>query len=311
MHPFYNAYYTDRKPIDETSPELRYIQAMCANDEKKATSFFAEKLQFENGLPVVDAPHGRYEGREQILKFAQQWLPSFGADRAEVLPVVQTRAGGRSVTEMVVSFFNRDTLLREIPMLVVGDLRPKGMLDGVRIYFHFMQSPGFSAYRAPVFQSMHLTEQEPHLITGSPRAYLEALHHRPALDVERVMNIVSDSCCFGGYVANQEIIRCNFDELRKAYENMSTFIPRWLAIRFETVIDDGISCVIEWVHVITKDGREEGHRLCESGVAVYERNEDGLLSGIRICDYAHCEHLIDWSKEKISKTEAEQINYLG
>ncbi len=311
MHPFFETYQTNRKPILFSSPELLFICALCDSDVDKAVSLFDTKVQFENQTPVVDAPHGRYEGLEKIRTFAEGWLDSFSADSASVLPVIQTRSGGRSVTEFVASFFNQDKLLWEIPMLIVAEIRADGKMDGARIYFHFKQAPGFSAYRAPIFHSQHMTEQEPHLLTGSVRAYLEALHTQPRCDVERVMEIVGEECCFGGYVPDQPIIRCLREELRAAYEHMSTYIPRWLRIRFETVIDDGITCVIEWVHIITKEGREEGGRLCESGVAAYERGTDGRLSGIRICDYAHCESMIDWNKTGITKEEAEKINYLG
>ena len=311
MHEFIATYATDRKPIHADSQELRFMKALCAGDAEGAAALFADKVQFRDEPPAVDAPHGRFEGREAIRDFAGNWLASFGADRAEFTPVVQTIAGGRAAIEGVASFYREGALLREIPMITVGDLRPHGQMDGARIYFHFKQAPGFSAYRAPIFKSQHLTAQEPHLLTGSPRAYLEALHHEPKCDVDKVIEIVGPKCCFGGYITDQGIILCDKAELRKAYERMSEYIPRWLNIRFETVIDDGISCVIEWVHVITKDGREEGNRLCESGVAVYERDEEGYLGAIRICDYAHCENLIDWEKERLTKAEAERINYLG
>lgn len=311
MNLFYELYRTTRKPLDEQSPEFLFMKAVCAGDREKAGAFFADRTQFWDEAPAVDAPHGLFTGRKEIERFAAIWLESFGADRCEVLPVVQTRSGGRSVTEMVVSFFKGTQTLYEIPMLAVGDLRPHGMLDGFRLYFHFKQAPGFSAYRPPVFKSKHLSDQESHLLTGAPRAYLEALHTMPSCDVDKVMRVFDESCCFGGYITDQPIIRSSREELRAAYERMSAYIPRWLKIRFETVIDDGITCIIEWVHIITKEGREEGHRLCESGVAVYERNEEGLLSGVRICDYAHCEDMIDWSKENITKEEAEKINYLG
>lgn len=311
MHPYYETYYTTRKPIDMQSTELRFMKAVCAGNAEAAEAFFADTRQFDPDAPFVDAPHGRYTGKKEIGRFAKEWLGSFSSDRSEILPVVQTKAGGRSVTEMIVSFFKGNELTYEIPMLIVGDLRVGGLLDGARLYFHFQQAPGFSAYRPPIFQSQHLTVQEPHLLTGAPRAYLEAIHHEPAIDIPKVLEVFADGCCFGGFVKDQPIIRGSRDELKKAYEHMSTYIPKWLNIRFETVIDDGITCVIEWVHVITRAGREEGNRLCESGVAVYERNEEGKLGGIRICDYAHCEHLIDWTKEKITKEEAEKINYLG
>ena len=37
---------------------------------------------------------------------------------------------------------------------------------------------------------------------------------------------------------------------------------------------------------------------------------DGLLCGIRICDYAGYEQTIDWNQLDITKDEAQRINYV-
>jgi hypothetical protein len=63
---------------------------------------------------------------------------------------------------------------------------------------------------------------------------------------------------------------------------MATYIPKWVGMRYETLIDDGVTGVIEWVHIVTDAGVSEGGRVCLSGIAAYMRNEDGLICSIRI-----------------------------
>jgi len=312
MSEFAKIYQNTRKKIDPASPECRFLTLLGAGKVAEATALFVSKRQFEDAPCVVDAPSGRYEGPEEIRIFAENWLKSFDASRIDVQPVIQTRACGRAVTELLASIYKGEHLLKQFPMAAVGDLCLEGRLEGLRIYFHYKNSPGFSAYRKPIFSSQHVCVQEPHLMTGAPKAYLTALHQQPTADVERIMTLVGDPFAFGGYVdMGGDSILTDRERLREAYTHMATYIPKWLDIRFETLTDDGITCAIEWVHVITKEGRMEGNRLCESGFAAYERGEDGRLSAIRICDYANCESEIDWSCQTITKKEAERINYLG
>ena len=47
-----------------------------------------------------------------------------------------------------------------------------------------------------------------------------------------------------------------------------------------------------------------------SGVAAYERGDDGLLCAIRICDYAGYERTIDWSQLAWTKAEAQEVNFV-
>ena len=79
-------------------------------------------------------------------------------------------------------------------------------------------------------------------------------------------------------------------------------------MRYETLIDDGVTGVIEWVHVIADEGRNELGRIAMSGIAAYMRGEDGRLISIRICDYAWMEKEIDWSRTGTTEEEAKKVN---
>lgn len=298
-------------PMQEDSPEIRLMRFVCAGQAKEACALFGETKQF-GGPSAVDAPYGRFEGPEQLRAFAEGWLARFGAAAAVVDPVCQTRSGGRSVTEMNIRF-TVDGMINEVPMFVVGDLREGGMLDEVRIYCNFSWIPGLTPYRKPIFRSAHLEMGDPNLLTGSFREYYEALHHVPKVDVDRIIASMGDGCLFGGYEPLPEDAEDNHshesrEELVRIYTAMGEHIPRWVGMRYETLIDNGITAVIEWVHIVTDKGVEEAGRVCMSGISAYTRGEDGLLCSIRICDYAGFEKTIDWTKTPISKEEAFSIN---
>ncbi|MBO4406510.1 MAG: hypothetical protein J5849_02315 [Clostridia bacterium] len=298
-------------PILESSPELRLMRAVCRGDAAEALGLFREKKLF-GGLPsAVDAPYGRFEGLAGIRSFAEGWLAAFHAESASVVPVVQTRANGRAVTEMEVHFVTEEGI-DQVPMFVVGDLRTADSLDEVRIYCHHTFVPGLQAYRKPIFPSAHLEMGDPGLLTGAVREYYEALHHVPAVDVDRILGAMGEGCRFGGYEPPKpdRAPAVTREALRKEYEHMKSYIPRCVGMRYETIVDDGRTCVIEWVHIVSRAGQEERNRIALSGIAAYERGEDGLLTAIRISDYAGYENTIDWTKTPVTKEEAEAVNFV-
>lgn len=304
-------YKGERRPINETYAELCLIRAACARDEETASSLFLDKKLFGDSPCVIDAPYKRYEGLDGVRAFVREWLGTFHAESAKVIPVAQTRANGRSVTEVQVDFVV-DGEIEQVPLFVVADLRAQNALDEVRIYCRCVFVPGLQAYRMPIFPSAHLEMGDPGLLTGAVREYYEGLHHTPKLDVDRIINCMSEDCHFGGYEEESLGARTatNREEVRKKFEYMANYIPSGVGMRYETLIDDGRTCVIEWVHIVSRFGQEQYARVAMSGIAAYERGEDGLLCAVRVCDYAGLERTIDWSKLPISHEEAAKINYV-
>ncbi len=297
--------------IDPSFAELRLIEAACSGDIEGAAALFCEKKLFGGEPCAIDTPYKRYEGLSGVRAFAEEWLKTFHAESAKVYPLIQTRANGRSVTELQVDFVV-DGELEQAPFFIVADLRTQDTLDEVRIYTHCSYVPDIQAYRKPLFKSAHLEMGDPALLTGAVREYYEALHHVPRADVKRIMDCTADGCLFGGYepddASHQPAL--TREELTAKYEMMANYIPRCVGMRYETIVDDGKNCVIEWVHIVSRAGREERSRIAISAVTSYERGEDGLLSSIRICDYAGLEKTIDWSKLPLTPEEAQNINFV-
>lgn len=92
---FYETYYDPENLILSTSPELVFINAICNGDIDGAVDLFDEDQQFGNVKSSVDAPQGRFEGKDAIRQFCANWLTYAQADASYVVPVKQTRSGGR------------------------------------------------------------------------------------------------------------------------------------------------------------------------------------------------------------------------
>ena len=303
--------YGHTHPIKGNSPELLFMQAVCDGDTEKALTFFREEKLFGGIKSAVDAPYGRFEGLEGIQRFADGWVSRFKAQAAHLVPVIQTIANGRVALEAVVNF-EVDGEIDQVPFFIIGDFRTPDTLDEIRIYCHYSFVPDLQAYRKPLFPSARLEAGDFDLLTGAVREYYAALHHCPTVDVERILACMSDKCVFGGYAPWSQVGQAAVtpEAIRKQYEFLATYIPRCVGMRFETIIDDGVTCVIEWVHIVSRVGQEERNRIAMSGIAAYERGEDGLLCSIRISDYAGSEGTIDWSQLDTTLEEARKVNFV-
>ncbi len=311
MAELYALYPQAQEGILYDSPELLLMRYIAEDRIGEAMALFREKRQFTGDPPAVDTPYGRFEGREQIRAFAEGFVSRFDAEGLTVLPKFQTRSGGRSVTEIVLNF-EVDGMIDQVPMFVVADLGSRGTLEEVRLYCHSTFVPRLTPYRKPLFTPAHLEMGDPGLMTGAVKEYYTALHHVPQVDVERILRCMHPDCVFGGYALyrGQEPEK-GLDALRRVYTGMSSYIPEKVGMRYETLIDDGVTGVIEWVHVISDQGREELGRIAMSGIAAYMRGEDGRLVSIRISDYAWMEKEIDWAQAGITEEEAKKVNAVG
>ncbi len=308
------ALYAGTHPIRPEAPEARFLSLLCAGNADGVCALFVGEKLFGGGASAVDTPFGRYEGLSGIRRLAETWHMVFGAESSFAVPCIQTIAGGRAALEASVSFV-RGGEIDQVPMFVIADYRTPELLEEVRIYVPYGMIPGHTPYRKPMFAAERLERGDPALLTGAVREYYEALHTYPAADVERILNAMSDEIVLGGYAYCDAVPPAPEGEtpkmrVRRAFEKMREYIPSGVAMRYETIIDDGKTAVLEWVHIVSQRGRKEFGRIAMSGIAAYERGADGLLCSVRILDYAWKEPEIDWTKTPVSREEAEQINLL-
>lgn len=300
------------KDIKEDSPDLIFARALAAGKVDEVVGMFREKKLFWDEPPVIDTPYKRFEGLDGIKEFAEGFLARFNATEASITPVFQTIGGGRVALEAVINFVVDDEI-EEVPMFFVVDLRTPKLLEEVRMYTHFSFVPGLTPYRKPIFKPAHYEMGDPGLLTGAMRCYYEALHHAPYCSAERIHKSFAKECIVGGYEPWGATIKSK-EEMSKDAHNfgtfLSTYIPACVGMRYETIIDDGRTCVIEWVHIVSKQGQTERNRVAMSAVSAYTRDEDGYLCAVRISDYAGHEAEIDWSQTTVSKEEAYSIHLI-
>ena len=222
----------------------------------------------------------------------------------------QTIGGGRIALEGVFKFVV-DGEIEEVPMFVIVDQRTPKLVEEVRMYTHYSFIPDQTPYRKPIFKPAHYEMGDPGLLTGAMRAYYEALHHAPYCNPDKVHAAFADECIVGGYDPWGTPERTKEEMYRNAHTfgyGLSRYIPACVGMRYETIIDDGVTCVIEWCHIVSKQGQEERNRIAMSGCSAYQRNDDGFLCSVRISDYAGHEAEIDWTKTEVSREEAYSIN---
>lgn len=281
------------KEIDEGSPELIFLKAVCAGD-RDIRECFANSTASGRSV-VLDAPNGRYEGRDAIQAYANNWFAMASATSAEVHPVVQTKAGNRSVSEVEIWFYHGDALINRIPMAVHVDLSVDRKITGMRLYYFYKYIEGTSAYRKPIFKPQFNAMASTATMTDIIRYYYEQLHNPVSHEAcKRIVDMAADDIFFGGYRPSeyQEPCMCKDEAFVAHYKEITGFIPSQQYIRFETIVDDGTTCVVEWTSIITKAGLEAG-AVSQAGMAAYDRNEAGKLSSIRICDNLGYEEAIN------------------
>ena len=74
----YALYPEPQKGILQDSPELLLMRHIAAGEYDRAAALFRDRKQFTGALPAVDAPYGRFEGKEEILAFARGFVSRFG-----------------------------------------------------------------------------------------------------------------------------------------------------------------------------------------------------------------------------------------
>jgi hypothetical protein len=318
-----------RGPISAVSPELLFINYISHGEVDKAVALFEDEKQFNHEKSAIDAPTGRYEGLAEIRYFAENWKKYVLAEFAWVTPLLQTVGGGRSCTELVVNFkiAGRDKILK-VPMAVVGDIRPHNKLEEVRIYFYYAWFPGTIPYRPRQWKPLYDAAADHNQLIGAVKEYFETLQS-PELPFDRWTKVFGKEMQHAGYrpmddAGTPEHVKEEMAEgvsgFLRMFKKSLGVMPYHNVLRVMHSIEDGRTGVIEWISIGMpeewrlenlakleekfKDDPEAGSlgfripcewdaRSWQSGFAAYEKDEDGLIIALRICDYYGAEYSID------------------
>lgn len=167
---------------------------------------------------------------------------------------------------------------------------------GMGVFF-YQYMPGLDAWRRPIYRPTALQPASYALFTDVVRHYYEQLHNPNSEEaLVLILDMASENVRYGGYrPADVEPIGIGKAIFQRHYEGITSGIPKHQTIRFETIVDDGVNCLVEWTSVIHPSGVALGI-VSQAGMAAYERDAGGQLASVRICDNLGFEAQIDRSR---------------
>lgn len=283
--------------INQDSVELRFLRHICQGGSDVAQFFNPQRIDKRD--VTLYTPATKYTGLAGIEAFAKQWLSQLNATSATVHPVVQTVAGGRSVSEVEIWFDVGDSdEPYKMPLSIFADLAHNDKMEGVRIYYFYQWIPGTPAYNKPIFPIRHKEIDDSCNLTGVVKYYYEQLHN-PYSDkaLDNVVNMMSaEKIRFGGYRPTEVAPPLlDIERFRDKYVRTLDKIPGEQCILFKTVTDDGCCCMVEWTSLVRRVGLAKGW-VSQAGMVAYERDmeDPSKLVSIRICDNWGWETEIDY-----------------
>jgi hypothetical protein len=258
--------------------------------------FFYQKTANKRNV-IIYTPERKYEGIEEIRNFAKEFLGKLNATSAKLYPVIQTQAAGRSVSEVEIAFETGEEEPYKVPMAIFADLGPEGKMESLRIYYFYQWIPGTPAYYRPIFRPSHNEPAELNQLSGIMKFYYEQLHNNyQKVQLDNLVSCFADNPRMGGYRPTEmnPPMENSKEVVRKKYSKLVDNIPSDLYIRFETITDDGRNCLCEFTSIVRKHALTKG-LVSQAGMVAYERDENGKIISVRICDNFKWEHEIDYS----------------
>jgi hypothetical protein len=219
---------------------------------------------------LVDEPAGRAAGRRELQVLAERRFIWLAERRADVRPVRTTSTVERAVHECVLTLAPSAGSVVELPVALVGEPGPQGLLARLRVYHSTWPLRGRHEVRP------RLLPPDPSIrLEGAVASYQEAL---AAGSVAGVLAAFAAGGC-AREPAGGEHTSCGHEELAKFYAALFAN-GGGIALEHATLTDDGVAAAIEYTCV-----RWGSTTLPpQAGVAVYERGDDGLLVAARIYD---------------------------
>jgi ketosteroid isomerase-like protein len=249
------------RAVGIADPVAEYFTALNAGDARDLETVWP-------GEVVIHDPRaGEVRGHKQVSKFVhrnQSWLGSLHASTERIAATV---VGSRAVVELLAHLTDNDQQLAW-PVAVVAE-SPDDSSVTFRTYCSQWPVDGQRHIRPPVLKP---GQAHPGDVVGRYHAALEAG------DVEAIVSTFSPDGYFREPVGKHSVHR-GTAELRSFF---SRCFSSGGGIRLEdcVVTDDGIRCALEYNCV----GWGSHAMAPQAGIAIFERDPDGLLAAVRIYD---------------------------
>jgi hypothetical protein len=240
-----------------------YFAGLLAGEPDALVKSFA-------GEPELHHPRrGRIKGKRAFEAFVAEttaWIAEFNISIEDIEHAVTERRG----FEEVVLHLDGGNARVDLPVAIVGERRPDGLIDELRMYYTGWPLSGRHAIRPPLLQ------RDPALRESDVVAeYQRAL---AAGDVDAIVASFEPD----GYArepAGGEYVHRGAEGLRAFYEQLFSN-GGGIPLEHCGIIDDGRVCVLEYN--VVRWGTTE--LPPQAGVAAYVRGESGKLAAARIYD---------------------------
>jgi hypothetical protein len=250
--------------VARANDAIAYYEGILAGEPDALVRSFA-------GQPRVDDPRvGHVEGAEELRTLVSETANWLREHDAVVENAALTLIQSRTVEEVVLHLLRDDGGRVELPVAIVSDRNSDRTLKAIRVYHSMWPLTGSHNLRSP------LLPEDPTLhAQGSPGDYQRALAEG---DLEGIVRTFEPD----GYAREPSggaYLHRGVEGLRELYAHLFAN-GGGIPLEHCTLTDDGVRCAIEYNCVrwgVTDIPPQ-------SGVAVYERGNSGLLSAARIYD---------------------------
>lgn len=218
---------------------------------------------------LYDPVQGRVKGEAAFTRYVRQAAADLKARNAQVESVDLIVSESRTIEEVVLSYDGDEARIR-LPMAIVADREPGGLIVELRLYFSTWPITGGHANRQPLLQ----VDSE----LNEPPIVAEYFHALSAGDTDRILATLESDASVREPAGDQYTHR-GLEDLRAMY----TFFfsnDGGVVLEHCSITTDGRVSALEYN--VTKWGKTL--LPPEAGIAVYVLGESGKIAAVRIYD---------------------------
>ncbi len=247
----------------ETIGAVPYFDGLLSDTPEALVRSFA-------GVPELHDPvQGRVKGAAAFTRYVQKTATDLKARNVLVEPVDLIVTESRTVEEVVLSYDGDAGRIR-LPMAIVADREPSGLIVELRLYHSTWPITGGHAIRQPLLQL------DPEL--NEPPIVAEYFHALAAGDTDRILATLEPDASIRE-PAGDQFVHSGLEDLRAMY---TFFFSNGGGVVLEhcSITDGGRASaleynVVQWGKTVMQP---------EAGVAVYVLGESGKVAAVRIYD---------------------------
>ncbi|MBX3098587.1 MAG: nuclear transport factor 2 family protein [Salinibacterium sp.] len=247
----------------ETVGAVPYFDGLFSDDPDALVRSFAGEPQLHDPI------QGRVKGAAAFTRYVRTSAADLKSRNATVEPVDLIVSETRTVEEVVLSYDGDAGRIR-LPMAIVADREPGGLIVELRLYFSTWPITGEHAVRQPLLQL------EPEL--NEPPIVAEYFHALAAGDTDRILATLDPDASIRE-PSGDAYVHSGIEDLRAMY---TFFFSNGGGVVLDhcSITDDGRASALEY------NVMKWGSTILppQAGIAVYVLGESGKVSKVRIYD---------------------------